>query len=230
MKILLMLLLTGKLCKVLLTGGTMLLSVLVYGMTFGWRYAVGLVALIFVHEMGHFIAARKCGLQVGAPVFIPFVGAWVSLKDAHMSPETEAYVGLAGPMLGSLAAFMCYLYARESGEPLWMAIAYAGFFLNLFNLIPLSPFDGGRIVNVISPKLWLVGVPVLLGMFLWRPSPMLLVVALLAAPQVWSVIRGTAPTRETVPFRAKLTYGFQYIALAASLAMLAFDAHERLPR
>jgi Zn-dependent protease len=230
MKLLFMLLMAGKLGKVLLSGGTMLISVFVYAITYGWRYAVGLVGLIFVHEMGHYIAARKCGLQVGAPVFIPFVGAWVALKDANMSPETEAYVGLAGPLLGSLGAFVCYLIARENGQALWMAIAYAGFFLNLFNLIPLSPFDGGRIVAVISPKLWLLGVPVLGAMFLWQPSPMLVLVALLAAPHVWSVLRGKANTNThaTVSPRARWAYGFQYIALVTSLAVMAFDAHERM--
>ena len=98
MKLLLMLLTAGKFGKVLLTGGTMLLSVFVYAITFGWRYAVGFVGLIFVHEMGHFVAARKCGLAVGAPVFIPFVGAWIQLKEQPMDVETEAYVASAGPL------------------------------------------------------------------------------------------------------------------------------------
>ena len=229
MKLLLVLLTAGKLGKVLLTGGTMLLSVFVYAITFGWRYAVGFVGLIFVHEMGHFVAARKCGLAVGAPVFIPFVGAWIALKDANMDPETEAYVGLAGPLLGSVAALGCYLLARHNGEPLLMAIAYGGFFLNLFNLIPLSPFDGGRIVAVISPRLWLLGVPILLGLFLWKPSPILILMALLAAPRVWSAINGSAGSlRHTVKPGARLKYGAQYLGLVAGLALLAFDAHERV--
>ena len=229
MKILLALLLAGKAGKLLVTGGTMALSVFAYALVYGWRYAVGFVGLIFVHEMGHLLAARQRHLAVGAPVFIPFVGAWVALKDARLDPETEAHVALGGPMLGSAAAFACYLVARDNGEPLWMAIAYAGFFLNLFNLIPLRPLDGGRIVGVISPKVWLVGVPVLLGVFWWRPSPLLVLIAVMAVPQVWAAWREPEHPACAVSTQAKWQYGAQYLALVIGLAVLALDAHERLP-
>jgi Zn-dependent protease len=175
-KFLAALLLAGKLGKVATTGGTMLISVVLYAFVYGWRYAAGFVALLFMHEMGHFFAARERGLDVGAPVFIPFVGAWVALKEMPMDAETEAYIGIAGPMLGSAAAFLCYLFALENGEKLWMAIAYAGFILNLFNLIPLSPLDGGRIVAIVSPRIWLLGMPMLVAVFLWKPSPLLLLI------------------------------------------------------
>src|SRR5437868_4036086 len=145
MKALLLLLKAGSLGKVLLTGGTMLLSVFAYALIYGWWYAAGFVALIFVHEMGHYIAARRRGLDVGAPTFIPFVGAWIQLKQLPHNAETEAYVGIAGPLAGTLGALACYFLARYSGSHLLLALSYAGFFLNLFNLIPLSPFDGGRI-------------------------------------------------------------------------------------
>ena len=163
MKALLLLLSVGKLGKFLTTGGTMLLSVFAYAFVYGWWYAVGFVALIFAHEMGHFLAARSRGLQVGAPTFIPFVGAWIELKEQPLDAETEAFVGIAGPMLGSAAAFVCYLVALDSGSGLLLALAYSGFVLNLFNLIPLSPLDGGRIVGVVSPRIWLVGIPMLVG-------------------------------------------------------------------
>ena len=138
MKVILALLLAGKLSKFLVTGGTMLLSIFTYALVFGWQYAVGLVGLLFFHEMGHYLAARQRGLNVGVPCFIPFVGAWIELKEQPMDAETEAYVGIAGPMLGSAAAFVCYLLARETNSPMLLALAYAGFMLNLFNLIPLS--------------------------------------------------------------------------------------------
>ncbi|MEO7887731.1 MAG: site-2 protease family protein, partial [Polaromonas sp.] len=151
---LLLLLFTGaKFGKLLLTGGSMLISVFAYALLFGWRYAVGFVALLFVHEMGHYIAARQRGLNVGAPTFIPFVGAWVELKDMPHDAETEAYVGLGGPLLGTIGALACYFIARDQDSNLLLAIAYSGFFLNLFNLIPLSPFDGGRITAVLSPRI-----------------------------------------------------------------------------
>ncbi len=230
MKFLLALLLTGKLGKVLITGGTMLLSVLAYSLTFGWRYAVGLVALIFVHEMGHFIAARNSGLPVGVPVFIPFVGAWVSLKTTELSPQTEAHVALAGPVLGTAGAFVCYLVAQTNGERLWLAIAYGGFFLNLFNLIPLRPLDGGRVVRVVSTRLWLVGLPLLAAAFFWHPSPMLVVIAVLALPDAWASLKkdSTAEAHRFVSRAVKLKYGALYLGLLTGLAAMTFQVHGQL--
>jgi len=231
MKALAALLLAGKLGKFLTTGGTMLISVFAYAFVFGWWYAVGLVALIFAHEMGHFIAARKRGLKVGAPTFIPFVGAWIELKEQPMSAETEAFVGIAGPMLGTAAAFACYLVALESGSRLLMALAYSGFVLNLFNLIPLTPLDGGRIVSVISPRIWFLGIPMLAGLFLWSPSPLLILIAIIAIPQVWAAFKNKS-MKDSDYYRAspsvRLQYTFQYLALTGVLAVMAFAVHEKL--
>ncbi|MBV8500866.1 MAG: site-2 protease family protein [Paucibacter sp.] len=231
---LLLLLLSGlKFGKLLTTGGTMLLSVLAYSWIYGWRYALGFVALLFVHEMGHYVAARHKGLAVGAPTFIPFVGAWIEMKELPHDAQTEAYVGLAGPLLGTVGALACYLLARNNGSELLLAISYSGFFLNLFNLIPLSPFDGGRITAVLSPRIWLLGVPMLMALFVWRPSPMLFLIALLAWPQVikaWKY-RHDSPEAQTyyaVPTAVKWEYGTYYVALAAFLAVMTHDVHEML--
>jgi Zn-dependent protease len=223
----------GKLGKVALTGGTMIISVFAYALIFGWWYAVGFVALIFAHEMGHFIAARQRGLDVGAPTFIPFVGAWIQLKDLPHNVETEAYIGIAGPMAGTVAALVCYFMARSYNSDLLLALSYAGFFLNLFNLIPLSPFDGGRITAILSPRVWLVGVPILIGLFLWRPSPLLILMAILAAPQAWKAFKFDPKAPENAQYYAtslenKLTYGVLYLALAGYLAVMSHDVHEML--
>lgn len=231
---LLLLLLSGvKLGKLFTTGGTMVLSVLAYSFIYGWRYAVGFVLLIFVHEMGHYLAARQRGLDVGAPTFIPFVGAWIALKDLPHNAETEAYVGLGGPLLGSLGALACYFAARETGSSLLLAISYAGFFLNLFNLIPLSPLDGGRITAVLSPRIWLLGVPVLAAVFWWRPSPMLILVGLLAAPQVWKAVKYRTDSEEAQTYYAvstatRLEYAFCYLGLTLFLAVMSYDVHGML--
>jgi Zn-dependent protease len=232
-KLLLLLLSGAKLGKIALTGGSMLLSLIVYAFVFGWRYAAGFIALLFVHEMGHYIAARKRGLDVGAPTFIPFVGAWIELKQLPHDAETEAFVGLGGPLLGSVGALACYFIALSYDATWLLAVAYAGFFLNLFNLIPLSPFDGGRITAVLSPRIWLLGVPILVALFFWRPSPMLVLVAILAAPQVWKAIRyrkdsPEAQTYYAVSTRTKWEYGLYYIVLAAFLAVMTHDVHEML--
>ena len=226
------LLFAGKLGKFLFSGGTMVLSVFAYALVFGWPYAVGFVALLFIHEMGHFLAAKRRSLNVGLPTFIPFVGAWIQLKEQPMDAETEAFVGIAGPMLGSAAAFLCYILARESGSKLLMALAYAGFVLNLFNLIPLSPLDGGRIVSVVSPRLWFWGVPILVALFFWIPSPMLVLIAVLALPQLWKAFQDRS-IEDSAYYRVapavRLEYAVQYLALAGFLAIMAFVAHEALP-
>lgn len=232
-KLLFYLFTAGKLGKVLTTGGTMLISIFAYGLLFGWPYAVGFVGLIFVHEMGHYIAARQRGLDVGAPTFIPFVGAWIQLKDMPHDAETEAYIGFAGPFAGSIAALVCYFAARNFDSDLLLALSYAGFFLNLFNLIPLSPFDGGRITAVLSPRIWLLGVPVLVGMFFYHPSPLLLLMAVIAMPQVIKAWKfdPNAPENQayyTVKPEQRVTYAIYYIALASFLAIMSHDVHEML--
>lgn len=233
MKALAALLLAGKLGKFLTTGGTMLLSVFAYAFVYGWWYAVGFVALLFIHEMGHYLAARQRGLNVGAPTFIPFVGAWIELKEQPMDAETEAFVGIAGPMLGTAAAFICYILARDSGSSLLMALAYAGFILNLFNLIPVTPLDGGRIVSVISPRIWLLGIPLLVGLFFWKPSPLLILIAIIAVPQVWAVFkdRGTLSSAYyRAPMSVRVQYSLQYLMLTSFLAVMAFEVHEELSK
>jgi Zn-dependent protease len=233
---LLLLLFSGlKFGKIFMTGGTMLISVVVYAWIFGWRYAVGFVALLFVHEMGHFIAARQRGLPVGAPTFIPFVGAWIEMKQMPHDAETEAYVGMGGPLVGSLGALACYFVARDMGpDGRWLlAVAYGGFFLNLFNLIPISPLDGGRITAVLSPRLWLLGVPVLMAVFWWNPSPILILVAIMAAPQVMKAWKFKANDPSHGDYyqasaETRLTYATAYIGLIVFLSVMTHDVHQML--
>lgn len=234
MKTLLFLLFSGlKWGKLATTAGTMLLSLVVYATIWGWRYAAGFIALLFAHEMGHYIAARQRGLNVGAPAFIPFVGAWIALEDQPLDVETEAYIGLAGPVAGTVAALAVYLVARSEDSGLLLAIAYSGLFLNLFNLLPISPLDGGRITAVLSPRIWFLGVPILLAVMLYRPSPMLIVVAVLAFPQLMKAWRYDPTAPENVAYygttlQTKLEYGGTYLALAALLAVMTYDVHEML--
>ncbi|MGJ7521053.1 site-2 protease family protein [Variovorax sp. LT1P1] len=233
MKFLLLLLSAGKLGKVLVSGGSMLLSVVAYAFVYGWRYAAGFVGLIFVHEMGHFLAARQRGLKVGAPTFIPFVGAWIELKEQPRDVETEAWIGLAGPLLGSIGALACYFAARATGRDWLLALSYAGFFLNLFNLVPLSPFDGGRITAVLTPRIWLLGVPVLGALFLWQPSPLLVLMVILALPQVVKAWRYEAndPVHKAyyaASLETRVAYGLYYLGLVAFLAVMAHDTHDML--
>lgn len=222
-----------KLGKLSGTAITMLVSLGVYALAFGWRYAAGFIGLLFLHEMGHFLAARQKGLAVGAPTFIPFVGAWIELKAQPMNAETEAYVGLAGPFVGTLGAAACYFLARENGSQMLLAIAYAGFFLNFFNLIPLSPLDGGRITAILGPRIWFAGVPVMLALFFYRPSPLLVMIAIMAVPalrQAWNY-DPEAPENIAyygVPVQVKVEYAAIYLALAAYLAVMTHVVHDMI--
>ena len=127
------------------TGGSMILSLGGYALLYGWKFGAGLVALIFIHECGHLVAARRVGLKVGAPVFIPFMGAIIALKEAPKNAWIEAQVAIGGPLLGSVGALICYGLFLITNEPLFKALTYTGFFLNLFNLAPIGFLDGGRI-------------------------------------------------------------------------------------
>lgn len=225
-KALLILLNAAKLGKVLMSGGTMIFSVFAYSFIFGWPYAIGFVVLILVHEMGHYVAARRRGLDVGLPVFIPFVGAWVALKSLPHDAETEAYIGIWGPLAGTFGALVCLFLSHAMDSRLLLALAYAGCFINLFNLIPLLPFDGGRISQVLSPRLWLIGMPILIALFFWRPSPILILVALLAAPAVYRAVRGwkdQPPEYYIASGETRFTYGALYLGLAAFLAVLSYE-------
>lgn len=174
---------------VLKTGGTMLLSIWFYAMTWGWKFAVGFVVLIFIHECGHLVAARQFGLKVGAPVFIPFMGALIALKEAPRNAWIEACVGIGGPALGTLGAGGCHLIYLATGDPLYRALAYSGFFLNLFNLTPLGPLDGGRIVTALSPWLWVAGLAIMGAMAFQHPSFLLIMILVMSLPRLWSLFR-----------------------------------------
>ena len=209
---------------------TMLVSLAVYAQLFGWRYAAGFIGLLFVHEMGHFLAARERGLAVGAPTFIPFVGAWIELKEQPMDVATEAYVASAGPFIGTIGATAVYFWGRETQSGLLLAIAYSGFFLNFFNLIPISPLDGGRMTAILSPRVWFLGVPVIGSLMFIRPSPLLIVIAVLAVPSLIKAWKYDPTTEENrayyaAPLSLKIEYGLFYLALLGFLAVMAEATH-----
>jgi Zn-dependent protease len=171
------------------TGVSMILSIGAYAMFWGWRFAVGFVLLIFIHECGHLIAARRIGLKVGAPVFIPFMGALIALKEAPRNAWIEAQVGIGGPMLGAFGAGVCGLVYLATGNPLFCALAYTGFFLNLFNLAPVGFLDGGRIVTALSPWLWLVGFAVMVFLVITHFNFIVLLILIFSLPRLFFLFR-----------------------------------------
>lgn len=204
------------------TGGTMVLSIWFYAMTWGVWFAVGFVLLIFVHESGHLLAARRVGLKVGAPVFIPFMGAFIALKEAPRNAWVEAQVGIGGPLLGALGAGVCELIHVASGNPLFGALAYMGFFLNLFNLAPVGPLDGGRIVTALSPWLWLVGLAIVLALTFAHPNFILVMILVFSAPRVFFLFRRKSEAERRyfeVTAAQRWTMAAMYFGLVALLVL-----------
>ena len=171
------------------TGGTMIVSIWVYGLQWGWMFAAGFVLLLFVHECGHLLIARIFGLNVGAPVFIPFMGAMIALKEAPKNAWMEAWVGIGGPLLGTVGAVVCEGVFSLTGDPMYRGLAYTGFFLNLFNLAPIGVLDGGRIVTALSPWLWLVGVAVMGWLLYLHPNFLLVLILIMSLPRLWFLFR-----------------------------------------
>src|SRR6201981_1593652 len=112
------------------SGGTMLLMIWVYTQLWGWQFALGFVLLLLIHETGHLVVAKKFGLKVGAPVFIPFMGAFIALKEAPRNAWMEASVGIGGPLLGSVGALACNSLGEIFDTPVFIALAWFGYFLN----------------------------------------------------------------------------------------------------
>jgi Zn-dependent protease len=149
--------------KLFTTAGTMAVSVVTYSLFWGWTFALGFVVLLLVHEMGHVFQLRREGVQASTPMFIPFLGAVITARSLGEDAAAEARVGLAGPILGSLGTALCFVIWRISGNNFWEALAFVGFFLNLFNLLPVTPFDGGRAMAAMAPAMWFVGLAMMVA-------------------------------------------------------------------
>ena len=185
--------------KLLTTAGTMLVSVAAYSFVFGWTFAVGFVVLIFVHEMGHVIQLRREGIKASAPMFIPFMGAVISAKSLGENALAEARVGLAGPILGSVGSAACIFIWHATGNDLWRALAFTGFFLNLFNLLPVIPLDGGRAMAAMAPWMWFVGFAAMIPLALIFPNPIIFIILLFAGYETykrWNLRRAGGAQQE----------------------------------
>jgi Zn-dependent protease len=163
----------------------MLVSVAAYALLWGWKFAVGFVVLLFLHEMGHYIQLRREGVRPGGMVFIPFLGAAIGAKSLGGSALAEARVGLAGPILGTIASAACIPLYHWTGNELFKALAFTGFLLNLFNLAPVVPLDGGRAMAAMAPWMWFLGFGVIVFMVFTWPNPILILIALLGGMETW---------------------------------------------
>jgi Zn-dependent protease len=185
--------------KLLTSAGTMLVSIAAYSFVFGWTFAVGFVVLLFIHEMGHVIQLRREGIKATAPMFIPFLGAVISAKSLGENALAEARVGLAGPVLGSLGAAACIVIWKATGNDIWRALAFTGFFLNLFNLLPVVPLDGGRAMAAMAPSMWFVGFAGLVALAFIFPNPIILLIVLFGGLETyrrWKLRKSRSPEQQ----------------------------------
>src|SRR5437588_1281647 len=171
--------------KLLTTSGTMLVSIAAYSLIWGWQFAIGLVLLLLLHGMGHVIQLRREGIKASAPMFIPFLGAVISAKSLGRNATAEARVGLAGPILGSIGAAACIAIWHLTGNDLWRALAFTGFFLNLFNLLPVVPLDGGRAMAAMAPWMWFLGFGGMIALVFVFPNPIILLITLFAGLETY---------------------------------------------
>jgi Zn-dependent protease len=211
-----------KFGAVLKTGLSMIVCVWAYALNWGWAFAAGFVVLIFVHEMGHAIALRYFGIKSGVPVFIPFVGAFIAMKELPHNARIEAWTGIAGPLLGTAGAVACWGVALYTGNMFWYALAYTGFFLNIFNLIPISPLDGGRTVAAISPRIWMFGFIGILLLFLQSFNPILLFILFISGGKAlaqWRKKEGVDEEYYRVSLFTKIAISGVYFGLIGFLAV-----------
>ena len=216
--------------KFLVSAGTMLVSIVAYASIWGWKFGVGFVLLLLVHEYGHVIQLRREGVKdASAPIFIPFMGALIWSKSLGGNAAAEARVGLAGPILGSIGAALCVGLYLLTDNDLFRALAFTGFFLNLFNLLPVGFLDGARAAAALSPYVWLLGVFGMVVLVLTVPNPIIILIAVLA---VWETYRrfkdfrhGGEAVREyyKIARRDRIIIGVTYFVLIAAL-VLAMDA------
>lgn len=210
-------------------GVTAFISVFAYALIFGWPFAIGIVVLLFIHEMGHAVVMKLKGVPIGGMVFIPLLGAAVFMRQMPKNAKDEAEVGIAGPIAGALASLVCLALALQpaQGPTIWAPLAYFGFFINLFNLIPIVPFDGGRILAAIDRRIWILGFIGLVGFAVWTWiegsfSPWLLLFIVMAGAQFW--VRRDPKTPEArayyaVPLAERIILSLAYFGLAAALIL-----------
>jgi Zn-dependent protease len=213
--------------KLFVTAGSMLVSIAAYAWIWGLPFAIGFVILIFVHELGHVLELRRQGVPASAPLFIPFLGAVIGMKQLPDDAWKEAQVALAGPILGSIGAAVFWIAAEAADSELLMALAFVGFFLNLFNLIPIVPLDGGRAVGALHPAIWLLGLLMMIGLVVVSPNPILIIIVILGALELWRrwQERGEKAEYYRLEVWQRVTVAVVYIGLIAVLALAVSATH-----
>lgn len=197
---------------------SMLISLAIYAAAFGIKYAIGFVLLLFFHEIGHLLASRVVGLATSAPIFLPFIGAVISLKQLPYNAKMEANVAIGGPAMGTLTALVCLVFYFWNDSLLMLVLAYTACLLNLFNLIPCDPLDGGRVASAISPHMWWLGSIVIGVLFFYTYNIIMLLIFVFSLFRLW---RGEkwddGNTYYRLSLRQRLTVLWWYLGLLTVL-------------
>jgi Zn-dependent protease len=215
----------------LLTAGTALVSVVFYSAFLGPWVAVGLVVMIFVHEMGHVVEIRRQGMAATAPIFIPFFGAAIFQRSHAQSPMRQAQIGIAGPIAGTIGATVALVLYGETHWVVLLVWAYYGFLINLFNMIPFGMLDGGWILAPTSKWVQVAG---LVGLgYLWITggiSSLVIIVLILGLPMVWQRFRNPALDAYLTsgPAAPRIAMGLAWLALVAYLAFFFLQTEQML--
>ena len=216
--------------KFLLTSLSMLAMVWFEAQRSGIWFGVGFVLMILVHELGHGYAMKHQGISSGWPIFIPFFGAMIAMKNAPRDRDAEAIIAYGGPLAGTAAALVAAAFGVLFESRLCIALAYTGFFLNLFNLTPISPLDGGRVAQAFSRRAWIFGALLLGAIFLMTHSPQLLLIAGLALPRLFGRAGAEEEEREALTPELQRTWAVRYFGLAAFLGAALYFSGSLLGR
>jgi Zn-dependent protease len=205
------------------TALTMVVSVGAYTLLWGWRFAAIFVVLIFVHELGHALWLRHEGIPAGAPVFIPFLGAVIGMRGRPNDAYVEAKVGLAGPVLGTIGSAIVLALGEWQNSDLLRAAGHTGFLLNLFNLLPIVPLDGGRAMAAVHPALWIAGLAGLAGLLIIAPNGILILILILGGREAWLRWRSrkdaASASYYTVAAAHRVLIAAVYIGVAAACVL-----------
>ena len=213
-----------------IAGGSFVVTIAAYTTQAPIAVVVGFVVITLIHELGHAVAIRAKGLRAGFLVFIPFIGGAVTLKDQPRTAYDDAIIGLAGPFAGTIASLVCLQTYKWTADPLWLLIAFLGFALNLFNLLPIGMLDGGRISAAVTKWMWVLGGGAVVYKVVDQPNPLTIIIAVLAAIQVYASIdrEKTDPRFYEVTPPQRAAIAILYFALVIFLGHQTWMTYDRL--
>ena len=200
-----------------------------YTWLFGPLFALGFVVLLGIHETGHWLMARRLGIATSFPIFIPGLGALINMRRMPATVRQEAEIAIAGPAIGGLASFVVIGLAYLTHSGIWGALGYVGCSLNLFNLLPVTPLDGGRVMTAVSRWMNLVGLLLLVGYiavtiaWLHNPYslPILVIIALVGVFELFGRFRRGRYAAEyfDIPLWVRIVIGSAWVLLLGALSL-----------